>query len=217
VGSIGLLLVAAGMIGHSLRYRAQAVTATAYFAAFAALAATPSTPFAVVSLVPLAASLLYLANRFEWNSMALFGLAATYATCIARGSSDAALASTQSLFLAYWLLFEGFDLLRVGKRLSAGRTYAVAECIAPLNAMAFLALSYMAWSQKAPEMLWLAAAYGGALYLGDAVVRALLLPPSALEPDADLVARLRQGSYEFSLVLGRSYPPDIGRLRKRFS
>jgi hypothetical protein len=208
-GSIVLLLVAAGMIGHSLRYRAQAVTATAYFAAFAALAATPSTPFAVVSLVPLAASLLYLANRFEWNSMALFGLVATYATCIARGSSDAPLPSTQSLFLAYWLLFEAFDLLRVRsgaapriapcaalRKHSAG-----AEFIAPLNAAAFLALSYMAWSQKAPEMLWLAAAYGAALYLGDAIVRAMLLPPSALEPDADLAARLRQGSYEFSLVL----------------
>jgi hypothetical protein len=198
VGSIGLLLVAAGMIGHSLRYRAQAVTATAYFAAFAALAATPSTPFAVVSLVPLAASLLYLANRFEWNSMGLFGLVATYATCIARGSSNAPLASTQMLFLAYWLLFDGFDLLRVRKRQS---TYTSAEWIAPLNALAFLALSYLAWSQKAPEMLWLAAAYGAALYLGDAVVRALLLPPSTLEPDADLAAHLRKGSYEFSLVL----------------
>jgi hypothetical protein len=199
-GSIVLLVVAAGMIGHSLRYRAQAVTATAYFAAFAALAATPSTPFAVASLVPLAASLLYLANRFEWNSMALIGLVATYATCIARGSSDASLASTQMLFLAYWLLFEGFDLLRVHKRRPADRTGSSAEWIALLNAMAFLALSYMAWSEKAPEMLWLAAAYGAALYLSDAVARALL-PASAMEPDADLAARLRQGSYEFSLVL----------------
>ncbi len=196
-GSIVLLLVAAGMIGHSLRYRSQAVTATAYFAAFAALAATPSTPFAVIALVPLAASLLYLADRFAWNSMALFGLAATYATCIARGSSNAALASTQSLFLAYWLLFEAFDLLRVRKRVSAGGV----EFIAPLNAIAFLALSYLAWSQKAPEILWLAAAYGAALFLGSAIVRALLLPPSALEPDADLTTRLSQGSYEFSLVL----------------
>ncbi len=204
VGSIGLLLVAAGMIGHSLRYRAQAVTATAYFAAFAALAATPSTPFAVISLVPLAASLLYLANRFAWNSMALFGLAATYATCIARGSSNAPLASTQSLFLAYWLLFEAFDLLRVRRGAAPWaalrRNSAAVEFIAPLNAMAFLALSYVAWSQKAPGMLWLAAAYGAVLYLSDAVARALL-PASAMEPDADLAARLRQGSYEFSLVL----------------
>ena len=196
-GSLVLLLVAAGMIGHSLRYRAQTVTATAYFAAFAALAATPSTPFAVVALVPLAASLLYLANRFAWNSMALFGLAATYATCIARGSSNAPLAATQSLFLAYWLLFEAFDLLRVRKRIFTGGV----EFIAPLNAAAFLALSYLTWSQKAPQLLWMAAAYGAALYLASAIARALLLPPSANEPDTDLSTRLRQGSYEFSLVL----------------
>jgi hypothetical protein len=129
--------------------------------------------------------------------MALFGLAATYATCIARGGSNAPLASTQSLFLSYWLLFEAFDLLRVRKRASSGGV----EWIALLNAAAFLALSYLAWSRKAPEMLWLAAAYGAALYLADAIARALLLPPSALEPDADLATRLRQGSYEFPLTV----------------
>jgi len=205
VGSIVLLLVAAGMIGHSLRYRSQGATAIAYFAAFAALAATPSTPFAVAALVPLAASLLYLSNRFQWNSMALFGLTATYATCIARGSSDAPLASTQSLFLTYWLLFEAFDLLRVRRTAAPGAApqsrAGGAEFIAPLNAAAFLALSYLAWSQKAPELLWLAAAYGAALYLTDAIARALLLPISTFEPDADLATRLRQGSYEFSLAL----------------
>jgi Predicted membrane protein (DUF2339) len=196
-GSVGLLLVAAGMIGHSLRYRAQAVTGTAYFAAFAALAATPSTPFATISLVPLAASLLFLANAFEWHSMALFGLVATYATCIARGASNAPLASTQSLFLAYWLLFEAFDLLRVRKRLLAGGL----EWIAPLNAAAFLALSYLAWSQKATGMLWLAAAYGSALYLSSAILRVRLLPPSALPANAEVAVRLRLGSYELSLTL----------------
>jgi hypothetical protein len=206
-GSLVLLLVAAGMIGHSLRYHSQAVTATAYFAAFAALAATPSTPFAVAALVPLAASLLYLANRFAWNSMALFGLAATYATCIARGSSNAPLASTQALFLAYWLLFEAFDLLRIRRGVAANRaSTGGAELIAPLNATAFLGLSYLAWSQKAPGMLWLAAAYGAALYLASAIARAVLLAGQAkaypaLEADADLASRLRRGSYEFSLVL----------------
>ncbi len=196
-GSIGLLVVAAGMVGHSLRYRAQSVTSIAYFGAFVALAATPSTPFAVIGLIPLGASLLYLANAFEWNSMALFGLIATYATCMARGRSNAPLASTQSLFLVYWALFEAFDLLRARKRLSRGGV----EWIAPLNALAFLGLSYTAWSHKAPQMLWLASAYGTALYLGDAIVRALLLPRSASEPNEDLAARMRQGSYEFSLAV----------------
>jgi hypothetical protein len=111
-GSVILLAVGTGMIAHSLRYRAQAVTALAYFTAFAALAVTPSTPFAVASLIPLAASLLYFAWRFEWYSSALFGLAATYGTCISRGSSNASVYATTSLLVIYWLLFESFDILR---------------------------------------------------------------------------------------------------------
>ena len=167
VGSLLLLAVAAGMISHSLRYRVQTVTGIAYFTAFAALAATPNTPFAVVALIPLAATLLYLAWRFQWHAMALFGLLATYATCIARGSSDAPLISTQSLFAAYWLLFEGFDLLRLRRR---DRSQAAA-LIFPLNAFGFLGLSYMAWSTRAPDDLWMMAALAAALYLAGALAR----------------------------------------------
>ena len=43
-GSLLLLLVAAGMIGHSLIYRAQAVTSVAFFTAFVALASLPPRP-----------------------------------------------------------------------------------------------------------------------------------------------------------------------------
>ena len=52
VGSLGMIAVAVGMIWHSLRYREQAVTAVAYFAAFAAIAVTPSSPFAVIAIFP---------------------------------------------------------------------------------------------------------------------------------------------------------------------
>lgn len=203
-GSIGLLAVAAGMIGHSLRYRAQAVTATAYFAAFAALAATPSTPFAVVSLIPLAASLLYLATRFSWTAMALFGLIATYGTCIARGSSDAPLSAVESLFLVYWLLFDGFDLLRVRRGLRDRFT----DVIWPLNLAGFLGLSYSAWMMKDPDRLWFAGALGAALFLADAMVRVYLRssspaarPSSAFADDAGLIARLEAGSYEAPLLV----------------
>ena len=66
-----LAAVALGMVLHSLRYRSQTVTGIAYFVAFATLAITQLTVFAVVALVPLAASLLYLAHRFRWTAMAL--------------------------------------------------------------------------------------------------------------------------------------------------
>jgi len=197
VGSLLLLVVAAGMISHSLRYRVQTVTGIAYFTAFAALAATPNTPFAVVALIPLAATLLYLAWRFGWHGMAVFGLLATYATCIARGSSDAPLISTQTLFVAYWLLFEGFDLLRIRRR---DRSQAAA-LIFPLNAFGFLGLSYLAWSTRAPNDLWMMSAIAAALYLAGALARAWLRPPSSFAQDEAAWARYEQGSYEAPLTL----------------
>jgi len=124
--------------------------------------------------------------------MALFGLVATYATCIARGSSDAPLASHAIAVPRILAALRSVRLLHVRSSGAAPwaalrKNSAGAEFIASLNALAFLALSYMAWSQKAPEMLWLAAAYGAALYLSDAIVRALLF--SALH----LGARRRSG------------------------
>ena len=107
------------MILHSLLYRSQTVSGLAYFIAFATLALSESTPFSVLALLPLAASLLYLAHRFEWHRMAVFGLFATYATCASRTDAGAPLASTQALFAAYWLLFEAFDLFRL-RRSTAG-------------------------------------------------------------------------------------------------
>ena len=133
-----LLLVAAGMIGHSLRYRVQAITAVAYFAAFAALGVTPSSSLALLGMVPLSASLLYLAYRFNWNAMATFGVIATYATSIGRGSSGASLLAAESLLLVYWLLFEAFDLIRVWRRAMGWGV----EFLFPLNAIGFLGLSY---------------------------------------------------------------------------
>ncbi|MBK5295044.1 MAG: DUF2339 domain-containing protein, partial [Acidobacteriia bacterium] len=194
LGSLLLLVVAGGMIGHSLAYRVQGVTGLAYFTAFAALAATPATPFAVVALIPLAASLLYLAYRFEWYSMAVFGALATYATCISRGSSDAPLLLTESLFAAYWLLFEAFDILRAHRR---ARSSGVAW-IFPLNTSGFLGLSYAAWSTKSPGDEWQMAAIGSALYLASALVRARLVKPAASEtPDE----RLPAGGFEAPLTI----------------
>lgn len=195
VGSVMQLLVALGMVGHSLRYRWQALTAIAYAAVFCALAVTPSTPFAVVTLIPIAASALYLATRFDWDSLPVFCLAATYLTCISRGESGAPLASTQALFLAYWLLFEIFDLRRV----RLGRVAGGLEYLFPLNAFGFLASSALAWQARAPGDLWLAAVCGAGLYLASAAVR-MWLRAGMVEPDS-LFERLRLGTYEASLAV----------------
>jgi hypothetical protein len=192
-GSIVQLAVALGMVTHSLRYRAQAVTLVAYSAVFAALAVTPSSPFAVASLIPIAASVLYLAAKFEWDYVPLFGLVATYLTCISRGESDATLATSQSLFLTYWLIFELFDLRRVKFARIAGGI----EFLFPLNAGGFLGLSYLAWNHHAPDRLWFASGCAAALFLASSIVRAMLLPRNS----SPLFERLRQGGFEASLTV----------------
>jgi uncharacterized membrane protein len=155
-----LLAVAAGMIVHSLKYRSQTVTGLAYFLAFVTLAIAEVTTFSVLMLVPLAASLLYIASRNAWNHIALLGLVATYVTCGLHKDTGSPLWQTQSLFLVYWLIFEGFDLLRANRWLL------------PLNALGFLALSAGKWTHAAPGEIWQLAAGAAALYLASTLVRA---------------------------------------------
>ena len=148
------------MIVHSLKYRSQTVTGLAYFLAFVTLAIAEVTTFGVIMLVPLAASLLYIAYRNAWNRFALFGLVATYLTCGLHQDTGSPLWQTQALFLVYWLLFEAFDLLRAD------------PWLLPLNGLGFLALSAGKWTHAAPDQIWQLAAGAAALYLAGTIVRA---------------------------------------------
>ncbi len=160
VGALLLLAVATGMIVHSLKYRSQTVTGLAYFIAFVTLAITQVTPLSVIAVVPLAASLLYVAQRFAWRNFALFGLVATYAICASRGDNGAPLWAAQAIFAIYWLLFEAFDLLRPD------------PAMLPLNAVGFLGLSLVKWYRAAPQHIWQLLAVVAAAYLVGAILRA---------------------------------------------
>src|ERR1017187_9190354 len=161
VATVLLLAVTAGMIVHSLKYRSQTVTGLAYFLAFVTLAIADVTTFAVIMLIPLVASLLYIAYRNQWTHFALFGLVATYITCGLHKDAGSPLWQTQALFLIYWLIFEAFDLLRAD------------PWLLPLNALGFLALSTGKWSHAAPDDIWQLAAGAAALYLASTIARTL--------------------------------------------
>ncbi len=198
LGSILLFLVAAAMIGHSLLYRRQAITAVAYFTAFAALSVTPWSVFGLVGLLPLAASLLYLAARLDWQEMALYGILATYGSCLWHGDSELSLFACQALLLTYWLLFEGFDLLRV-RRSQVGRGL---ELLFPANAVAFLGLSLHAWVVKDPAHLWAAPAFAAELFLMSAAARWLLRTEDRCASLDTLPNRAARGSFEGPLTIG---------------
>jgi uncharacterized membrane protein len=163
-GAILLLAVAVGMIVHALHYRSQTVAGLAYFIAFVTLAITEVTPLSVIALAPLAVSLLYVAHRFSWRTMALLGLVATYLTCASRGDTGAPLWQAQAIYCVYWLAFESFDILRADPWLF------------PLNALGFLSLSLTKWSVAAPQDMWQFLAAVAAAYLASTVLRARLHP-----------------------------------------
>jgi uncharacterized membrane protein len=193
-----LLAVACGMILHSLRYRSQTVSGLAYFIAFATLELSESTPFSVLALLPLAASLLYVAYRSQWHRIAVFGLFATYATAASRPDINAPLGSTQVLFALYWLLFETFDVLRLR---SSKEGWAIESFILPGNAIGFIALSTVKWQRAMPDYLYAFLAAAAALYLTSALLRTRLCPRARFAPDASTFYRIGTGSYEGPLTV----------------
>jgi hypothetical protein len=199
-GSLLVLAVATGMIIHSLRYRSQTVTGLAYFLGFATLSPviTTTASLTAIALVPLAASLLYVANRFQWSQLALFGLVATYGTCASQGDSGAPALAAEAVFATYWLLFESFDLLRVRR----GTEYTTWErALLPLNALAFALLSYAKWSKAEPQHLYVVAGATAAAYLASGILRAVWRPPSSFAKDTSTLERVFSGGYEGPITL----------------
>jgi uncharacterized membrane protein len=197
LGGFLLLAVATGMVVHSLRYHVQAVTGLAYAVAFATLAITPVTALSVIALIPLAASLLIVAYRFEWAGMALFGLVATYATCASRGDNGAPLWTAQTVFAVYWLLFETYDLLRARRH----SNHRAEQAMLPLNALGCGALSYAKWSAAAPADIYWLAAGAAAAYLASTILRAVLRPPASFPPETETVDHILGGGFEGPVTL----------------
>ncbi len=208
-GGFLLLAVAAGMVVHSLRYRTQTVTGVAYAVAFATLAITPVTALSVIALIPLTASLIVIADRFHWHNTILFGLVATYATCASRGDTGAPLWSAQLVFAIYWLLFEGYDLLRARRR----SNHPAEQALLPLNALAFGLLSYAKWSAAAPDRIWQLAAGMAVAYLASTILRAWLRAPSSFAPDQGTLERFMAGGYEGPVTLAAAFSAAAVALR----
>jgi uncharacterized membrane protein len=201
LGGLLLLAVATAMVVHSLRYRVQALTGLAYFMAFATLAITPVTTLSVIALVPLAASLLVIANRFSWSGLVLFGLVATYGTCASKGDNGAPLWSAQTVFAIYWLLFEAYDILRAHRRSDLAAEWPILA----LNALGFGGLSYAKWSAAAPEQIYMLASGMAAAYLASTILRAMLRPPASFAADATTMDRILAGGYEGPITLAAAF------------
>lgn len=202
-----LILIALGMILHSLRYRSEAVTGLAYFVAFATLAVSPLSDFAVVASVPLAASLLYIAQRFRWHRVMIAGLAVTYGSYLLSTAGEpvsiTGFIRGQAVIATYWLLFELFDLIETARTRRAGVGAAGLYPVAlfPLNACAFVGTSLLEWSRFSPHQLDILLISSAGAFLIDALVRVKLRPPQSFEPGQPALERAAAGGYEGSVTV----------------
>ena len=146
LGLVAMIVVAAGMIFHSLRYRAEMVTGVAYVLAFLAIDISPLGLYSLIAATLLAASLVVLLWRFAWYRLALGAVIATYLTHILWmiGATPIiplppqAFWVTEAMLILYWLTFAACDFLRKPEN-APQRQLALATTV--LNTIAFAAIS----------------------------------------------------------------------------
>ncbi len=160
-----LVLVALGMVIHSLRYNSQTLTAVAFCAAFAAFEVAPLDFFSAAASIPLLCYLLFLAWKKDWQILASSGIIFVYlsASLNFHGSDSIRYAYFwgQPFIWIYWLLIEAYDLLR----------YDENRPIFPTNACGLLmaTLFTSSWTENMKPDTFIALA--SAAFLSSAILR----------------------------------------------
>jgi uncharacterized membrane protein len=73
-----MLVVAAAMVWHSLRYRSQAVTSLAFLLAFLTITISQETVYSLTAGVVLAAGLAVVVGKMQWFELEILGIGASY-------------------------------------------------------------------------------------------------------------------------------------------
>ena len=161
-----MLIVAGGMVAHSLRYKSQTVTSLAFLLAFATLLTSHLESQLVFSLsasAVLAIALVTITIRMHWARLELAGLIAVYLThffwltrVIPNGNPHAFTAfwPSTALILLYWLIFRVAYLVD-SKEVPERHLSAVLNAIGVLGLLKFQSVH--------PEWAWWALALLGVI------------------------------------------------------
>lgn len=118
-----MLIVAAGMVVHSLHYKSQVVTSLAFLLAFVTVGISHVTLFSLVAGTLLALGLVYVVARESWFELALAGLFGVYFNHFLwlmrvlpdggqPGEHFPEFFASADLLLLYWLIFRLLYVLR---------------------------------------------------------------------------------------------------------
>ena len=169
VDLILMMLVAVGMIWHSLLYKSQVVTSLAFLLAFCTVGISHVTVFSLVAGLLLALGLVYVTSRQRWYELELAGLVSVYLNHFVwlqrvlpeggqPGHPFPEFFASAGLLLLYWLIFRVAYVLRSPRN---SREELISSVTAILNAAGLLSL--LKYQSSHPE--W---AFGGLLALGTA-------------------------------------------------
>ena len=162
-----MIIVAAAMVAHSLRYHSQVVTTIAFLLAFVTVGISDITVFSLVAGALLAAALAYVVARERWFALGLAGLIGVYVNhflWLHRVLPDGGIPGhpfsqflpSAALLLAYWLIFR---LVYVFRPPSDQTQQLLTTTTAILNTVGLLGL--LKYQSSHPE--W---AFWGLLALG---------------------------------------------------
>jgi hypothetical protein len=142
-----MLIVAAAMVAHTLKYRSQVVTGLAFLLAFTTVTISNVTAFSLFASAILALALVALVWRMQWYELEIFGILATFLNhyywlrpIIARVGMHHPFeeyAASTALLIFYWLLYRVSYVTRKIKEPSEERVSIVA---ALLNVGLFLGI-----------------------------------------------------------------------------
>ena len=152
-----LLMVAAAMVVHTLRYHSQVVTGLAFLLGGATVTISHVNVYSLLAGAILAAALVVIVQKRGWFELEVFGILATYLNhwfwlrpiiepMGGHHHSFAEFPASAALLLFYWVIFRGSY---VGRRIASTRQENVSTIAALLNT--FLLLAVMKYQAIHPE------------------------------------------------------------------
>ncbi len=170
-----MLIVAAAMVAHTLRYRSQVVTGLAFLLAFSTLTISQVTVYSLTAGAILALGLVVIVGRMQWFELEIFGIVAAYGNHwwwlrrIIEPMGDhkhpfPEFSLSAGILLFYWAVFRVSYILRKCDE----RQEKVSTVAALLNSVALLGL--MKYQSVHPEWAFWALLAMGAVELGLALL-----------------------------------------------
>jgi len=153
-----LLMVAAVMVWHTLKYDSQAVTGIAFLLGFASVTLNPDPPYNLIASVLLIAGMTVIVLKRQWFELEVFGILASYLNHLywlydkiigPMGSHKTIFPQfyqSAALVISYWVIFRVSYMLR---KVSSRDQENISTVAALLNPLLLLAvLRYQSYQPK---------------------------------------------------------------------